>query len=79
MILIDEPFTGLSPQNIDFIAENLKELNKTLGITLVIVEHRVKECLEIAKVVMGMKMGKIYNQIKSNNKFKSNELEFIFL
>ena len=64
MILIDEPFTGLSPQNIDFIAENLKRLNETLGITLVIVEHRVKECLEIANSVIGMKLGDVFTRIK---------------
>jgi branched-chain amino acid transport system ATP-binding protein len=79
MILVDEPFTGLSPQNIEFIAENLKGLNEKIGITLVIVEHRVKECLEIANKVVGLKMGKIFSQFKSDKKVNSNELELIFL
>jgi len=77
MILIDEPFTGLSPQNIGFIATNLKELNETLGITLVIVEHRVKECLEIASHLIGMKMGAIYR--KMNTSINSKELDSIFI
>ncbi len=79
MILVDEPFTGLSPQNIDFIAENLKGLNETHGITLVIVEHRVKECLKIASHVIGMKMGAIYRQMDTNSARNSRELDSIFI
>jgi branched-chain amino acid transport system ATP-binding protein len=48
MILVDEPFTGLSPKNITFVIENLRTLNTENGITLMIVEHRVK-----VKVVLG--------------------------
>ena len=64
MILVDEPFTGLSPKNIDFIAENLKGLHELLGVTLMIVEHRVKECLEIANRVIGMKLGKVFDELE---------------
>ncbi|MBV5303098.1 MAG: ATP-binding cassette domain-containing protein [Chlorobium sp.] len=63
MILVDEPFTGLSPQNIDFIAENLKVLNRQNEITLVIVEHRVKECLEFSNRMVGMKLGNVFMRI----------------
>ena len=79
MILIDEPFTGLSPQNIDFIAENLKELNETLCITMVIVEHRVKECLEIAKRVIAMKLGKIFGESEEKSKFDINQFNSAFI
>lgn len=79
MILIDEPFTGLSPRNIDFIAENLKGLNEKLGITLVIVEHRVKECLDIANRVIGMKLGKVINDFELNTLFNINKLNTVFV
>jgi branched-chain amino acid transport system ATP-binding protein len=74
MILIDEPFAGLSSKNIQFIADNLKALNERLGITLVIVEHRVKECLMIASRVVGMKLGKVLNELSTT---KSCELKFL--
>jgi len=63
MILIDEPFTGLSPQNITFITENMKMLNGKHNISLLIVEHRLKECLKIAHQVVVMKLGKVFSEL----------------
>lgn len=79
MILIDEPFTGLAPHNIEFIAENLKGLNERLGITLVIVEHRVKEFLKIASHIIGMKIGGICRQMSTNSALNRIELDSVFI
>lgn len=79
MILIDEPFTGLSPQNITFVAENLKALNEKCGITLLIVEHRVKECLRIANRVIGLKLGRLQSKIEINNSFSLKDLNNVFI
>ncbi len=79
MILIDEPFTGLSPQNITFVADNLKALNEKSGITLLVVEHRVKECARIANKVIGLKLGRIFSKLEANATFNINELNSIFI
>lgn len=79
MILIDEPLTGLSPQNITFVADNLRELNRKNGITILVVEHRVKECLKISNRVIGLKLGKVFNDAKVNPNFDINELNSIFV
>lgn len=79
MILIDEPFTGLSPQNIEFIAENLKGLNDLFEVTLVIVEHRVAECLRITRRVIGLKLGKLFIESTVKSNFDITELNFIFV
>jgi branched-chain amino acid transport system ATP-binding protein len=79
MILVDEPFTGLSPQNIDFIAENLNRLKENGGATLLIVEHRVKECLKIANSVIGMKLGKVFSEVDVTTTFDNIMLNSIFL
>jgi len=79
MILIDEPFTGLSPKNIDFIAENLKMLNKKNNISLLIVEHRLKECLKIAHQVTGMKLGKVFSELKVTKDLDFKVLNSIFV
>ena len=79
IILYDEPFTGLSPQNITFIAENLKALNEENGVTLLIVEHRVKECFRIADRVIGLKLGMIFCNAKNNEMFNINEFNTLFL
>src|SRR3990167_1480706 len=73
MILVDEPFTGLSPQNITLVAENLKALNEGSGITLLIVEHRVKECLGIANRVIGLKLGRVFSETEVNVNYNINE------
>lgn len=79
MLLIDEPYTGLSPQNLTFVTENLKMLNEKTGITLLIVEHRVKECLAIAHRVIGLKLGKVFSETEVNQNFSVNQLNEVFV
>ncbi len=79
MILIDEPFTGLSPQNILLITNNLKKVNKIFSTTLVIVEHRIKECLQIANKVIGLKLGSVYSKDKIDNCFDIKEINSVFI
>lgn len=79
MILIDEPFTGLSSQNLELISGNLKTLNKLKGITLLIIEHRVKECSQISNKVIGLKLGKVFSESDINATFVLNELKRIFV
>jgi len=79
MILYDEPFTGLSTQNIDFIAEKLKGLSVRLGTAIVIVEHRLKESLKIACHVTGMKLGKVFIGLKVTDNLDMKVLNSIFL
>jgi branched-chain amino acid transport system ATP-binding protein len=79
MILVDEPFTGLSPQNITFVVENLRVINQKSGITLLIVEHRVKECLRIANRVIGLKLGKVLSDSAVNGNFDNKELNPVFV
>lgn len=79
MILLDEPISGLSPQNITFIIENLKALNDKSGITLLIVEHRVKECLRIANKVISLKLGKVFGEMEVSGNFNIMELNSVFI
>jgi branched-chain amino acid transport system ATP-binding protein len=79
MILIDEPFSGLSPNNITFVAENLKILNQKSGITFLIIEHRVKESLLISNKVISLKLGRVFSKFELNESFNINELNLVFL
>ena len=79
MIMIDEPFAGLSPQNIEFISDNLKKLNGKNGITLIIVEHRIKECVQIANKVIGLKLGKLFSNLGMRPDSNITELQSIFI
>lgn len=79
MILIDEPFTGLSPQNVNFLTENLKVLNKELDVTLLLVEHHVKESLQFSDKIIGMKLGSISLEMNINSFFNPDILNSIFV
>ncbi|HZV69333.1 MAG TPA: ATP-binding cassette domain-containing protein [Saprospiraceae bacterium] len=79
MILVDEPFTGLSPQNITLVINNLKSMNERNKITLLIVEHSIKECLSIATKVIGLKLGNIFSEIQVNSSFNIADLKSVFI
>lgn len=79
MILIDEPFSGLSPRNITFLVENMRALNHTSGITLLIVEHHVKEAIRIAKRVVSLKFGRVFSGTEVTERFNINELSPVFV
>ncbi len=79
MILIDEPFNGLSPQNMSFVRENLKMLNEKEGITFLLVEHRIKESYIIAQKIVSLKLGKVYNIGNVNLDFDAQELREVFV
>jgi branched-chain amino acid transport system ATP-binding protein len=78
-ILLDEPLVGLSVCNIDFIIEKLTVLKKDSGITLMIVEHRVKECLQIANRVVGFKLGTVFSESIVNSSVSVNDMSLLFL
>lgn len=79
MILIDEPFNGLSPQNIAFVRENLKMLNEKEGISFLIVEHRIKESYILARKVISLKLGKVYRIENVNLDFDAQDFQEVFV
>ena len=79
MILIDEPFAGLSPQNIEFTLENFKSLKDKMGIVLLIIEHRVKECLKIADKIIGLRLGRVHYKAKIDAEFNVNVISPLFI
>jgi ABC-type branched-subunit amino acid transport system ATPase component len=60
MIMLDEPGAGLAPKAWFKNLEIIKSLNQQ-GITFLIVEHMVKEAVNIAHKVFQMKLGRIQN------------------
>jgi len=79
MILFDEPFTGLSPSNINFLISQLKRLTETSKLILVIVEHRITEALKIVNKIIGMKLGRIELVEDHNAEFDVALLHNLFI
>ena len=79
MMLLDEPFAGLSEENAGFVKENLITLNEDQRLTLFIVEHRVKESYQISKKIIGLKLGKVYSITQVNTNFDSPSFQDVFV
>ncbi len=58
LLLLDEPSLGLAPNLLADVFEKLQEINKELGITMLVVEQKVMEVLAICHRVYGVKLGR---------------------
>ncbi len=59
LLLLDEPSLGLSPIMVSRVMDTIREIQQTLGTTIILVEQNVKQTLRIAQRVYVMKMGRI--------------------
>lgn len=59
ILLLDEPFSQLDPISISKLIDTIKNINKEFGISIIIVEHRVDEIIELAHKMILMESGKI--------------------
>ena len=48
LMMFDEPFVGQDPITVGILMKLITDLNKTLGMTMVVVSHDVEECLKIS-------------------------------
>lgn len=69
VLLFDEPLASLSGENVKMLIGYLTQIKEN-GTTLVLIEHRVKELLQFADRIIGLKLGHI-------NKQKLNTLDNI--
>jgi branched-chain amino acid transport system ATP-binding protein len=59
LLMMDEPSLGLSPNVLADVFEKIVEVNRTLGITILIVEQKVRKVLALADYVYSLKLGKV--------------------
>jgi ABC-type branched-subunit amino acid transport system ATPase component len=59
MILLDEPFAGVSPPNRHALARLLQDLVRSMGISVLIVEHNLGMLEAICDDVMVMERGRL--------------------
>lgn len=61
LIIIDEPLAGVSPNNLKGIILQIENL-KNIGISILLVEHRIRNIFDIADKVIGLKLGKLFSK-----------------
>jgi branched-chain amino acid transport system ATP-binding protein len=80
LLLLDEPSLGLAPNLINDLFKKFIELNNNFGITILIVEQKIKEVLTISNRTYGLKLGKIYLEDDSTLLLsKKEKLKELFL
>lgn len=62
MLLLDEPFAGVSPANRQRLAQHLKALNQEYGMTIVMIEHRLEIIEQLCDRVAVMAEGRIIGE-----------------
>jgi branched-chain amino acid transport system ATP-binding protein len=65
LLLFDEPLSGLSGNNVKIIVDWLMTL-KDNGITMIVIEHRIKELYNNCSKVIGLKFGKLHSAQLTN-------------
>ena len=78
LLLLDEPSLGLSPNYVDIVFENIKEVNKN-GATILLVEQNARMALEYADRCYVFEIGKIAFEDKAKNLLENDEVRKSFL
>jgi branched-chain amino acid transport system ATP-binding protein len=59
LLLLDEPFAGLGTSEIEPLAALIRELHDSEGLTILIIEHRLREFMQLVGRVIAMDFGEI--------------------
>lgn len=70
-IILDEPTSQLDPSSADEIVNLIKKINEELGITVIVIEHRVNRWFDAADSIAVMDNGKI-TSFKDKEDFYNN-------
>ena len=80
LLMLDEPSLGLSPSVLNDVFEKIVEVNRTQGVTVLIVEQKVRKVLAFADYVYALKLGRVaYQGIASELLEDKARLRSIFL
>lgn len=59
MLLLDEPTAGINPTLITDLMKHLRHVNRTLGITLFIIEHNMRVIMNLAEYIYCLAHGEL--------------------
>jgi branched-chain amino acid transport system ATP-binding protein len=79
LLLMDEPSLGLAPQSLRAMFEMIQRINQPLGTTLLIVEQKVRQVLEIADRAYILKLGQVSDNGQAKELLKGDRLQKAFL
>jgi branched-chain amino acid transport system ATP-binding protein len=59
LLLLDEPFAGLGSGEIEPLATLIRKLHRSEGLTILIIEHKLREFMQLVESVIAMDFGEI--------------------
>ena len=59
LLLLDEPFAGLGAGEIEPIVRLIRQLHDTQGLTILIIEHKLREFMQLVSRVIAMDFGEV--------------------
>jgi branched-chain amino acid transport system ATP-binding protein len=59
LLLLDEPFAGLSAGEIEPLASLIRSLHRSEGLTILIIEHKLREFMQLVESVIAMDFGEV--------------------
>jgi branched-chain amino acid transport system ATP-binding protein len=79
MLLLDEPSLGIAPKLVRTIFENIVEINRTLGVTVLLVEQNANLALAIAHSAYVLETGKIVLSGPAKELAQNEEVKHAYL
>ena len=79
LLMLDEPSLGLSPNLVETVFEKIRQINQETGVTVLIVEQKVRDVLRIVKRAYGMRLGRIALEGRPNEVLVGDNLKRLFL
>jgi branched-chain amino acid transport system ATP-binding protein len=79
MLLLDEPSLGLAPPLASEALKRIRQINQDFGVTVLIVEQKVREVLKIADGAVVLRMGRVSFSGSARDLEDDTELRNVFL
>ncbi|GHU55393.1 ABC transporter ATP-binding protein [Clostridia bacterium] len=76
-LLLDEPVTGLDPKVTIELYETIQEINKTMGITIIMVSHDIKSIMDYATHILHLKNKQLFFGAKAD--YENSKVGKMFL
>jgi len=79
LLMLDEPSLGLAPNLVNSVLDKVSEINCQTGVSVLIVEQKVREVLRIANRAYGLRLGKVMLEGSPDEVAKPENLHRLFL
>ncbi|PYI93139.1 MAG: ABC transporter ATP-binding protein [Verrucomicrobia bacterium] len=79
MLLLDEPSLGLAPTLVSEALKRIKQINQDSGVTVLIVEQKVREVLKIADRIVLLRTGRVSFDGPAGDLSDDRKLKAVFL